>query len=144
VVIKHDDFGVERIEYQIAIFLRRVIMSNRKFGGLDRSAYLLLRQLKENGSVGVKALADEFHLDISTVSRQVSALESKRYIERFSDENDRRVSNLRLTDVGLEKLEEAKGERTERFGQLLADWSAADVQKFGELLSRLNKTLLDS
>lgn len=143
-VIKHDDFGVERIEYQIAIFLRRVIMSNRKFGGLDRSAYLLLRQLKENGSVGVKALADEFHLDISTVSRQVSALESKRYIERFSDENDRRVSNLRLTDVGLEKLEEAKGERTERFGQLLADWSAADVQKFGELLSRLNKTLLDS
>lgn len=143
-VSKHEDFGVERIEYQVAIFLRRVIMSNRKFGGLDRSAYLLLRQLKEHGSVGVKALADEFHLDISTVSRQVSALESKRYIERFSDETDRRVSNLRLTDVGLEKLEQAKAERTDRFGQLLADWPAADVQKFGELLSRLNKTLLDS
>lgn len=137
------DSSVDLIEYQIAIFLRSAINSNRKFGGIDRSAYLLLRQLKEHGSVGVKALSDKFHLDISTVSRQVAALESKQYVERFSDLSDGRAILLRLTALGLEKLKQAQAERSHRFGELLKEWSLEDTQKFGKLLKTLNQTLLE-
>jgi DNA-binding MarR family transcriptional regulator len=137
------ELNIELIEYQIAILLRRATFSSRKFGGLDRAAYLLLRQLSDHGPVGVKTLADEFHLDVSTVSRQVTALEFNGYIQRLPDPDDHRASNFRLTDTGLRKLSEAKTERVFRFAELLKEWSPEDSQKFSELLSRLNRTFLD-
>lgn len=92
------DDTLGRIEYEIAILVRRATLTSKKLGGMDRSAYLLLRQLNEHGPVGVKTLADEFHLDISTVSRQAAALASKGYVERLSDPADGRATNFKITD----------------------------------------------
>ncbi|MCL6454708.1 MAG: MarR family transcriptional regulator [Alicyclobacillus sp.] len=137
------DASISDIEYQLAIFLRRALLVSHRYGTLDRSGYLLLRQLEEQGLVGVKELADRFRLDVSTVSRQTSALESKGLIERIPDPHDGRASRFRPTASGVAELERAKRERFERFSHVFADWPEEDVRRFAALLIRLNQTLLD-
>ncbi|WJH33796.1 MarR family transcriptional regulator [Paenibacillus sp. CC-CFT747] len=62
---------------------------------MDRSSYTLLTQLSQKGGpAGVKALADEFRLDVSTVSRQTTLLEAKGYVKRVPDPEDGRSSFL--------------------------------------------------
>jgi DNA-binding MarR family transcriptional regulator len=135
---------IGRIEYEITILIRRATRTSKNLGGLDRSAYLLLRQLKEYGAVGVKTLADEFHLDISTVSRQAAALALKGYAQRLPDSDDGRASNFKITDLGLLQLSKARQARQARFTELLKGWSPLDREKFGEYLSRLNRNIIES
>ncbi|MFH5181295.1 MarR family winged helix-turn-helix transcriptional regulator [Paenibacillus sp. TAB 01] len=82
-----DNDLVEIINYQMAILVRRGT-SAVKLGNLERSHYLLLQHLSDFGAIGVKALADEFHLDVSTVSRQAAALEARGYVQRLPDPDE--------------------------------------------------------
>lgn len=69
--------SIELIEYELTTFIRRAVYldnSENKIGNLERSAYLLLRQLDEFGPARVKELAEAFKLDISTLSRQAAAI----------------------------------------------------------------------
>jgi DNA-binding MarR family transcriptional regulator len=133
---------LETIELEMAILVRYLtsIASSKKIGNLDRSAYLLLRQISAHGSSGVKALADEFHLDISTVSRQAAALEQKRYVYRIPDPLDGRAFSLQITELGAKELAECKQTRLARVTEKLNDWSEEERQGFGQLLRKFNRT----
>lgn len=56
---------VELIEYELTTFIRRAVyldQSEKRTGNLERSSYLLLRQLDEFGPARVKELAESFKL----------------------------------------------------------------------------------
>ncbi|MFD0870137.1 MarR family [Chlamydia abortus] len=139
-----DPRSLETIELELAILVRHInsIASDKKIGTLDRSAYLLLHQISAHGSAGVKALADEFRLDISTVSRQAAALEQKGYIYRTPDPQDRRSFSLQITDLGAKELDESKRARLARVTEKLKDWSDEDCHTFGKLLTKFNRTFV--
>ncbi|WP_313802584.1 MarR family transcriptional regulator [Cytobacillus sp.] len=143
---KENQEAVERIEYELTTLIRRAVyldISDKKIGHLERSVYLLLRHLDECGPSRLKALAETFNLDISTLSRQASAIEAKGYITRFSDPTDGRVSLFKLTDIGMEKLITDKNMRIERYHAMLDNWSNTEKEIFGELLERMNEALID-
>jgi DNA-binding MarR family transcriptional regulator len=133
---------LELIEYELGILVRRASF-NKKIGNLERSAYLLLYQVSIYGPNGVKELANEFHLDISTVSRQAAALESKGYVQRLPDPTDGRASYFQITELGMRELTEAKQARMARFSKIFKNWSSDECEKFRELLVRLNRTFID-
>jgi DNA-binding MarR family transcriptional regulator len=137
-----DAHSLECIELEMAILVRRItsISSHKKFGNLDRSAYLLLHQISAHGSAGVKALSDEFHLDISTVSRQAAALELKGYVYKIPDPLDGRAYSFQITDSGTKELIAYKQARTARIMELLEDWTDEECLKFGQLLKKFNRT----
>ncbi|WP_379304226.1 MarR family winged helix-turn-helix transcriptional regulator [Paenibacillus sp. GCM10027628] len=139
------DKDLKAIDYEMAMLIRRATSAaiDKKLGNLERSHYLLLYQLAENGAMGVKALADAFHLDISTASRQAAALEAKGYVERLPDPEDGRASFFRLTALGAKELQDTKAIRLNRINLLLQDWSTEDRQKLVELLGRFNRTFID-
>lgn len=137
-----EDKNLELINNELIALIRRASL-DRKHGGLDRSTYTLLQHLSIHQPLGVKALADDFRLDISTLSRQTSVLESKGYVVRLPDPQDGRSSNFQITKLGAEKLSEAKKVRLERYELLLADWTTEERQTFGTLLARLNRTHLE-
>ncbi|WP_425271771.1 MarR family winged helix-turn-helix transcriptional regulator [Paenibacillus protaetiae] len=95
------------------------------------------------GKIGVKALAEEFHLDVSTISRQTSALEEKGYVMRTPDPDDGRASYFELTDLGREKLRDAQAYRMSRFKRIFEEWNDEDLQKFGHYMVRVNRTFID-
>nr|WP_238654292.1 MarR family transcriptional regulator [Paenibacillus piscarius] len=141
-----NNHSIETIELEMAVLFRRLtsLTTSRRIGNLDRAAYLLLHQImSHNGTAGVKAISDEFQLDISTVSRQVAALESKGYITRVPDPIDGRAYSLTITKPGREALEENRQVRQEMIEQLLKGWSEEEGHLFGELLRKFNAAFLE-
>lgn len=137
-----DKYSLEMIELELAILIRRTTSNsiNKKFGNLDRSAYLILRRIVEKGAVGVKVLAEEFQLDISTISRQAAALEHKGYLYRISDPLDGRAYYLEITEQGAEELFDYKRARLERITELVKDWSDDEREQFAKLLKKFNRS----
>ncbi len=131
--------SLETIELEMAILLRRITSTLGKKGDFDRSAYLLLHQITAHGSAGVKALADEFHLDVSTVSRQAAALERKGYVYRMPDPQDGRAFSLHVTELGSRELAAYKQARLAKVTEKLKDWSDEECQAFGRLLRKFNQ-----
>jgi DNA-binding MarR family transcriptional regulator len=140
-----NDNVLKALDYEMTVLVRRATSAaiDKKLGKLERSHYLLLCQLSENGAMGVKALADACRLDISTASRQAAALEAKGYVERLPDPEDGRASFFQLTSFGKQEFHDTKQTRLNHFAKLLKDWSNEDRQKFVELLGRLNRTFVD-
>ncbi|MGZ4135559.1 MAG: MarR family winged helix-turn-helix transcriptional regulator [Tumebacillaceae bacterium] len=105
--------SLELLEYELAILVRRItsMANEKKFGNLDRSAYLLLHKITAHSSAGVKMLAEELKLDISTVSRQLAALEQKGYVHRTPDPTDGRALLFQITELGCQEFTHAKQER---------------------------------
>lgn len=135
--------SLEMIELELAILIRRSTSNtNKKLWNLDRSAYLLLRRIATKGAVGVKVLAGEFQLDISTVSRQAATLEQKGYLYKIPDPLDGRAYSFQITELGLKELNEYKQARLERITELLNDWPEEECKVFGQLLQKFNQSLL--
>lgn len=138
-----DEHSLETIDLELAILVRRITsMSTKKFGNLDRSAYLLLHQIISHGPAGVKAFADELQLDISTVSRQVAALENKGYVYRIPDPLDGRAYSLQITELGTSEFNDYQQLRFEKIADILKGWSEEERQLFGQLLRKYNRSFL--
>ncbi|TCZ75273.1 MarR family transcriptional regulator [Paenibacillus albiflavus] len=133
----------ETIELEMAFLVRRVTSmtsSSKSLGMLDRSAYLFLHHITSHGPAGVKALADEFQLDISTASRQAAALEQKEFLYRIPDPHDGRAYSLQITELGLQEYLDYKTIRINKMKTVLHEWSEDDRMKFGELLRKFNRS----
>ena len=137
-----DEQSVETIDLELAVLIRRVTSTNRKIGNLERSAYLLLHQITSHGPAGVKALADKFQLDISTVSRQVAALEQKGYVYRIPDPLDGRAYSLQITELGKKEFNHDLNLRYKKIGDNLKEWSEEERKLFGQLLRKYNHSSL--
>lgn len=134
--------SLEAVELELALLLRRLasMVTYQKVGSLDRAAYLLLTHISLSGPCNVKTLAYAFHLDISTVSRQVSALEQKGYMRRVPDELDGRAFILSITDLGEQLLTDDKANRMARLAQVMEGWSDHEMDDFGRLLMKFNQS----
>jgi DNA-binding MarR family transcriptional regulator len=130
--------SLEMIDLELAILLRRITSSNRKLGHLDRSAYLLLHRIIARGPAGVKILAEEFHLDISTISRQTAALEQKGYVFRIPDPADGRAYSLQITDSGKNEFYQHQQLRLDAIGENVRAWTEEELKQFGILLRKYN------
>jgi DNA-binding MarR family transcriptional regulator len=140
-----DEHSLETIDLELAVLLRRLAsITSKKLGNMDRSAYLLLHQIISYGPARVKNLADEFQLDISTVSRQVTALEHKGYVYRIPDPSDGRAYSLQITELGNKKFNEYQHLRYTKLEEILKDWSNEDCEQFGQLLRKYNRPLLNN
>ncbi len=138
--------SLEGVELELALLIRRLtsMISYQKVGSLDRAAYLLLTQISLGGACSIKTLSHTFHLDISTVSRQVSALEQKGYIRRVPDELDGRAFILSITELGDQLLADDKANRMAKLGHVLDNWTDDEMKQFGELLQKFNHSVVEA
>jgi DNA-binding MarR family transcriptional regulator len=139
-----DKYSLETIDHELTVLVRRVTSNHKKLGNLDRSAYLLLHQIIACGPAGVKVLADEFQLDISTVSRQVAALEQKGYVYRIPDPLDGRAYTLQITELGTKEFYENQDIRFTKIAANLTGWTEEERQLFGHFLKKYNQSSLKS
>lgn len=139
-----DEHSIDMIELELAILIRRTtsVTTNKNIWKLDRSAYLLLRRIASKGAVGVKVLASEFQLDVSTVSRQAAALEQKGYLYKIPDPIDGRAYSFQITELGKKELHDHMQSRLEKIAELLKDWPEEERQVFGQLLRKFNHTFI--
>lgn len=77
----------------------------------------------------------------STISRAVTALMKRQFIERVENENDRREFRLRLTRKGRALYEELFPRLLQREQEILAGLSAQERRDFAVLLGKLEASL---
>ncbi|MFJ9366294.1 MarR family winged helix-turn-helix transcriptional regulator [Nocardia sp. NPDC101769] len=93
--------------------------------------------IERNGCLAAD-LAGHFHLDKSTVSRQVAALEHDGYLAREVDPANRRNLVLHATAEGTRVARAAARSRSAAFTERFADWDDADVERLASYLVRYN------
>lgn len=106
----------------------------------DQSALPVLHALGER-PLRVSALAELVHSDVSTVSRQVSALTDGGLVTKITDPQDRRAQLASLTDDGTALLNELHERRTVWMQTLLAQWSEEEAREFTRLLVKFTGSL---
>ena len=134
---------IEELSFQLVKLvrgLRGLHVAIVEAGGhhVEASAVGLLAGLSTLGPTRLSSLATEMCLDLSTVSRQVPALEKQGWVTRSRDPEDHRAQLLDLTDAGREMLETVRRSRGEVLARLLPDWSPAELQHFAGQLARFN------
>jgi DNA-binding MarR family transcriptional regulator len=86
-------------------------------------------------------LAAEMHLDLSTVSRHVQALEKDGYLDKVKDPDDGRAHRLRLTPAGRKAIYAAMIRRADHYRRAVERWSTDDLQTLVRLLRRFSDDL---
>ena len=136
-----------QIGHQFGVFLRRAdrFYADLRLGpdglDLDRAGYLLLGRIVAAGPTRLSALADGLSLDLSTISRQVHALEAAGLVGRTTESTDRRASLIAATDRGREIYHRNRSVQQAALRGLLSDWTDAERDEFARLLTRFNDTI---
>ena len=132
------DLGEALLTVARALFALRV--SPQTFGidrRVDRAAYVTLARASDLGTARMSDLAGVLGLDLSTVSRQIRALEDLGLLRRTPDPDDRRASLLEPTEAGQALVADVKSAFSELIEAALADWSERDRRTLTNLLTRL-------
>jgi DNA-binding MarR family transcriptional regulator len=108
---------------------------------LDRASYGVLERTGALAPVRLSDLAAELGVDVSTVSRQVHALEQKGLLDREPDPDDGRAMLLQLTRKGKAVRSKMQAAWQETIAGVLVDWKPADISEFAVLLDRFASDL---
>lgn len=77
------------------------------YHGLRRARFYTLRNIYNNPDISITQLSTLTLADVASTSRIVRSLEKEGLVSRRSDDNDRRMYYISLTDDGKALLEEA-------------------------------------
>jgi DNA-binding MarR family transcriptional regulator len=103
---------------------------------LDRALFPLLVRVAHRGPLAIGELAELCGRDYSTVSRQISKLESLGLVSREADADDGRISQAVITEKGRAMTAALDRAREKLMSRLLAGWDEGEVAKLARLLRR--------
>ncbi len=133
------DAALEIIQRELTAFARRARgIAAHMHPELSLVSFTLLSHVEYQPGCRATDLATHYLLDKSTISRQVSVLERAGLVARGADPVDARVHVLHLTPRGEEVLAQVNEARRQAFRRRLAEWGAADLDRFAEYLRRYN------
>jgi DNA-binding MarR family transcriptional regulator len=140
-----DDLGT--VELELLKLVRHLETFGRKsslYREVDRAGYLALRTLDGLGPSCINGLARELHLDSSTVTRQVSTLETAGFVTRQVDPNDGRSWLIELTPAGRKVMRTVERGRRQAIDSMLVDWQSDEVSDLARTISELNLALFET
>lgn len=107
---------MEKLDSVLFYYIEKAIKSYRQFAqrelknaGLSITVdqWLTLNCLNENPDMSQKELAETIFKDNASITRIIDLLVKAKYIKRSINKDDRRKSNLSVTDLGLEIIDKA-------------------------------------
>ncbi|XOB99461.1 MarR family winged helix-turn-helix transcriptional regulator [Deinococcota bacterium DY0809b] len=131
--------ALRQLEAEYFYFLWKVKESTARLfkpTGLKPDQMLLLGMIAR-GLARPKTIAEAMQWDPPLLSHYLSKLEAKGLIQRSLDPDDRRRTNVRITDKGRALLEEAKRTWHMYTTQVLVDLSTEEIEQLRDLLRRI-------
>lgn len=108
---------------------------------LEPPSFVLLGALVDSEAARPSTLAERVCLDLSTVSRQLAALEAQGWAARQRDPADGRAVLFVVTGEGRAVLEQAVARRRAMVRDAVTGWTQGERVEFARLLARLNNEL---
>jgi DNA-binding MarR family transcriptional regulator len=106
---------------------------------LDPTAFPLIAVLGRSEAMRPSELVRTLHLDASTVSRQIAAVQRLGLVTRVPDPSDARARLVALTPEARERVAEVRRQQLVRWEASLEDWPAEDIAQLTRLLRRLRE-----
>ncbi|HEX4089748.1 MAG TPA: MarR family transcriptional regulator [Trebonia sp.] len=103
---------------------------------VESATHLLLHTVQSEGPMRASALAAGVQSDLSTVSRQVTALVGRGLLERRADQHDGRACVLAVTEAGRAAIAEHERGRQAFFDEVLEWWDDDELRQFRQQLDR--------
>lgn len=123
--------------------LRRVVFDEyMKPLGVTRSQWWLLAYLSRHDGMIQSDLANVLELGKAALGGIIDRLESSGFIDRRSDETDRRVKRIFLTARGTQIVKEMRHGNHEMSERILAGISTDDRNLLVDLLTRVKENLI--
>lgn len=127
---------------QISFQLRtHADMDLRKCNLTWSQAHLLRHLAKTEGQMSQKQIEKELEISHPTVVGLVKRLETKGFVESFSDKKDRRIKMVRLTERALEHRHFMEERFREKEKIMTRGMSEKEVQELIRLLRKLHANL---
>ena len=104
--------------------------------GMNRERMLVIISDHPEG-IRQKALAEAAGINASSTSEVVSRLEDDGYLIRTIDENDKRATVLKLTEMGAVRAEEIRTEREAFLDDFFSKLTEEEKQTLSDLLDKL-------
>ena len=108
---------------------------------LSLSEMFALLALSAGAPISQQALAEQLHLEKSTVSRLVGHLEQRGWVRRVRDLHDTRMLRLQLSETGHEQVSHLLRSLSERHERLLAALRPDEQEALAYGLSALIRAL---
>ncbi|MFE0807658.1 MarR family winged helix-turn-helix transcriptional regulator [Streptomyces sp. NPDC058794] len=115
--------------------------------GVSVAGFDVLTALRRAGApyrLTAGQLADSGLISSAGVTLRLDRLEKDGLLVRERDAGDRRVVYSRLTEAGLAKVDEVFAEHLENERRMLGGLSPAERRQLGRLLSKLERSIVDS
>lgn len=131
------------MEFESMLFVRHLTLTatRRIERGLDRSAYTILTCLDDGREMSLAELGETLALDISTLSRQTSAMLQSGLLDRLPDAAGGMARKFRSTPEGEARLHEACAANARLLQEVTAAWSPDELDSFAQFLGRFNRDI---
>jgi DNA-binding MarR family transcriptional regulator len=106
-------------------------------GPVDKAGLAVLHETRRLGTVRPSDLAAQMHLDLSTISRHLRALEQQGMLQRSPDPGDARAQRISVTALGCDVLTRLLDHRAAAIRDAIAHWPESDRRTVRQLLRRL-------
>ncbi|MGR3762810.1 MarR family winged helix-turn-helix transcriptional regulator [Rossellomorea sp. NS-SX7] len=111
--------------------------------GISQSRLDLLHKLMEVEEISQRALQQEVNIDHAAVTRHLKQLEVKGMVSRRKNPDDNRITFVRLTNEGRERIKALCQEKKEFVAQVLKDFSSDEQVQLSNLLMRIQQNVKD-
>lgn len=110
-------------------------------GQPHRAQGRLLMKLLEQDGMALREIVQEMDIRPSSATELVAKLEQAGLVERRSNPEDKRVTNVYLTEAGRERAEEMQGGKQQRMEALFGGLTQEEQQQLSALLGKLIESL---
>jgi DNA-binding MarR family transcriptional regulator len=101
----------------------------------------LLRALVENDGMSQRDILDALDIRPSSASELIAKLEQGGYVTKQANAEDKRVTNIFITEKGREYVANTHGKQSERVSELFDALDENEQQQLSELLGKLVASL---
>lgn len=105
--------------------------------GMLPATFKTLSVVGRFGPITLSTLAERLATDKGFLSRAISDLEGMGLVTRTLDPNDRRSRLIAVTDLGRERLDDARAPHESRLYEALTGWSVDEIAHLSTMLHAL-------
>ncbi|MFP7233184.1 MarR family transcriptional regulator [Bacillus subtilis] len=129
------------ILYQLQGVNKVIGMKFEACTGISQSRLELLTLLYHADEISQSDLQKKVNIDSAAVTRHLKQLEAKGMVSRRRKPEDNRITLVRLTDQGRERIESSKKEKERFMKEMLANVSADERRLLIDVLARMRNNI---
>lgn len=137
------DSVAQNLFLALPIFRKRLLhmdVIQREFN-VPLSHVQVMAMLNDNGCMNVSEISRRLGIAKPNITPLIDRLIEEHYVERKRDENDRRMVNVNICPLGVNRLLEIRAKMRDLVGEWATSLSASELRELNESLRTINQVL---